>query len=528
MVGSRSAKRASEVLCCAALCWLAAPLAGAQVIEPNGLAVPVPPVTNGERSVQAYFEDLMPPEPIDAVADAAAEPATFSPLCGFEAELVMSESQSPAGLAWYNVPSDPTAAPDALYPVLAETTLSGATISSSAIREHPSYAGGLVGFALTKFGGRPIYFSEPMRNFRCSACAAPGHWILMLAYPSSFDATTYYLAWEDWEGANENSWPNDGDFNDKVFRLSGVRCAGGGEPCETGRPGVCARGLTDCGSDGRSCKQVVPEVAEICDAFDNDCDGAADEGDPCPRGTVCTRGACTRACGGEEFGCPPLQTCDEGRCVEAACYGVRCESGKACRKGECIAPCDGIVCPAGHECASGVCVDPCAGVQCSAGGVCRGGACVEACNCAGCPAALACDRRSGLCVDPGCENRACEAGQRCIAGACSDPCEAAVCPGGAACVNGACEGSEGALAGRAAPRPPDAGRGGAGGAGATAGRAGPPGSIAGAGARTASEPSGCGCRAHGARAAGARAWLWLLAAFAAVLGSRFSRSARRP
>lgn len=151
----------------------------AQVVEPNGLSVPVAPAASGERSVQAYFEGLNPPEPIDAVADASAEPSTLSPLCGFEAELVMSESQSPAGLAWYNVPADETAAPAALYPVLAETTASGARISSSAIRGNPHYEGGLVGFALTKFGGQPIYYSEAARNFLCSACVSPGHWKLI-------------------------------------------------------------------------------------------------------------------------------------------------------------------------------------------------------------------------------------------------------------------------------------------------------------------------------------------------------------
>ena len=385
--------------------------------------------------------------------------------------------------------SDATAAPAELYEVLAETTESGATISSGAIRGHPEYAGGLVGFALTKFGGQPVYYSEASRNALCSACASPGHWKLMLVYPSRLQAATYYLAWEDWEGANESSWPNDGDFNDKVFRVRGVRCAGGGEPCDTGLFGVCASGLTECGSEARACKQVVPAVVEVCDAFDNDCDGAADEGELCAPGSVCRRGACTGACGGDEFPCAEGEVCDEWRCVERACAGVRCESGKACRAGACVAPCDGVVCPTGQQCVSGLCVDPCAGVECSAGGVCRQGACVEPCNCAGCPDGLGCDERSGLCVEPGCENRDCADGMRCVAGECSDACRDARCPGGVACVNGACAGGSTVLAGAPAPRPAGRGGGGAGGGESeSAGREG------GAVSERDAGSSGCGCR----------------------------------
>jgi hypothetical protein len=79
--------------------WLPAEPARAQVVEPNGLAVPVLSASPGERSVQAYFDGLTPPEPIDALQGAGAEPSTFSPLCGFEAELVLSESQSPGRAA---------------------------------------------------------------------------------------------------------------------------------------------------------------------------------------------------------------------------------------------------------------------------------------------------------------------------------------------------------------------------------------------------------------------------------------------
>ncbi|HKP57663.1 MAG TPA: hypothetical protein VJV78_13120, partial [Polyangiales bacterium] len=412
----------------------------AQVTEPNGLSVPQPG-PSFEPSLQSYFAGRMPPEAIDPVRDASSEPSVFSPLCGFQAELVLSASSANAGLAWYNVPTDPTAPPGALYSILMDTMKPGAIISSSDIREDPNYQGGLIGFALTK-GGKAIYYSEETRNTNCTACSMPGHWRMMLAYPSSLEAATYYLAWEDWEGANENSWPNDGDFNDKVFRLSGVRCAGGGEPCDTGKLGACAPGLTACQAKGApTCQQLVAAEAERCDSVDNDCDGMVDDDARCDPGKICVRGTCVWACGGDEFPCLSDSACDEGLCVEPACVGVRCETGKTCRGGKCVAPCEGIRCPLGQECRASVCVDPCAGVKCKDGGVCERGVCVGACSCSGCPAGKSCDGELGRCVDPGCAGKKCAAGEVCQAGACVDACRDAQCPLGAACVRGRCEDS---------------------------------------------------------------------------------------
>src|ERR1700753_4480931 len=116
--------------------------ARAQVIEPNGLTVPITPPGSTETSLQSFFAAQTPPETIDPIKAASAEPSTFSPRCGFKAELVLSQSQSPAGLAWYNVPSDPNATPSPIYMLLDETTMPGAVISSDQIRSDPNYAGG--------------------------------------------------------------------------------------------------------------------------------------------------------------------------------------------------------------------------------------------------------------------------------------------------------------------------------------------------------------------------------------------------
>ncbi len=508
-------------------------IALAQVIEPNGLAVPLEVPNSTEITLQKYFDGRTPPEPIDALHQASAEPATFSPRCGFEAELVLSQSSARAGLAWYNVPSDPSAAPDTIYMIVEETTQTGAVVSSSQIRSDPRYAGGAIGFALTKNGGTPVYYSEASRNATCTACSMPGSWKLMLAYPSPLEATTYYLAWEDWEGANESSWPDDGDFNDKVFRLSGVRCAGGGEPCDTGEPGVCAQGLTGCstGSEPGMCLQLEAASGEVCDGLDNDCDGVIDNDKPCGTEGSCVNGACVQACGGVEFPCPGTQVCKDGECVDAACAGIACPEGQLCQDGTCHAPCEDVVCPLGQVCRAGVCKDPCAAVSCKAGSVCRLGACLESCTCSGCPDGLACDAASGSCVEAGCAGVECSAGEACAQGSCMDACAGARCPRGAECHAGKCDEAQQPRRAEEPAMAPglvslnDGGAAVSGMASSAIAQAGTPSRTTRAATSTAA--SGCGCQLARASGLSSAASLALSALFGLTLRARGARRRTR-
>jgi len=538
--GTHLNSRAGRFFCVSSSLLTAAVLlangAAAQVAEPNGISVPRI-LTNGEVTLAQYFTSQS--ETIDPVGGASATPGVFSPLCGFRAALVLSQSGAQAGISWYNVPPSATAAPAAIYTLVPEGTAIGVIVESANIRNSANYAGGLIGFVLTK-GGSRVYYSEYQRNALCSNCLNPGYWKMALAYPSTQTPDTYYLAFEDWEGANVNDWgQNDGDFNDKVFRITGVRCPGGGKPCDTMKPGICAQGLTECQSaDMVVCKQVVPESTEVCDGLDNDCNGSVDEGDHiCPDNKVCLRGVCVPACSHGEFTCSGGTICVGGVCVDPRCADVVCEQGRVCREGRCVGACDDVVCPGNQVCVVGRCVDPCAGVTCSGGRVCQSGVCIEACSCVGCSAGLTCDIRSGLCVSPGCEGQSCDGGV-CRGGSCVDPCTSASCPRGGACVAGECQEPDGTVVFDGGPPPviiigPTGGAAGmsprgSGAGGSSEGGAGPAsqGGTNSAGPRRDAPSSGCGCRLGNAQRRG-RWFDMATLALAAALWQRRTLQRRR-
>jgi len=419
----------------------------AAVVEPNGISVPAT-VNNGETTLQQYFTSQG--ETINAVNDASTDPGAFLPLCDFQATLVLSQSGAQGGIAWYNTTPGATGAPAAVYQIGGFPLTVGNTITSTDVKNDPNYAKGLIGFVLMKkldgVNLSQIYYSEYRRNANCTACSMPGYWKMALAYRSTKLPNSYYLAFEDWEGANSSTWQqNDGDFNDKVFRIDGVICQGGGMPCDTGMLGVCAQGVTECQiGAGITCKPTIRSSPEKCNNLDDDCDGMVDNGSGlCSQANyVCSKGVCIPKCDDSEFPCGPGLQCDtDGLCKDPACAAMDCPAGKVCQNGTCIGGCDGVTCPLGQICQLGVCVDPCAGVSCP-GEVCEMGACVTACACRACAAGQICvsgGPLDGQCVDAGCDTMTCPAGTVCRKGSCDDACTGAVCPGGQACHNGMCD-----------------------------------------------------------------------------------------
>jgi hypothetical protein len=262
---------------------------------------------------------------------------------------------------------------------------------------------------------------------------------MAVIYRSVVTPSAYYVAFEDGAvGSGPGDFSNDGDYNDYVYLFEGLVCVGGGEPCDTGMPGICATGVTECSGGSIVCRPTVPGRTETCNGLDDDCNAATDDGDLCPAGEICDRGVCVGRCMGE-FGCPPgLECFGDGFCVEAACVDVTCPAGEVCRAGVCEGPCDGVVCPLLRVCRAGRCVDPCAGVTCEAGRTCEDGFCREHCACAPCEGGLACDAVTGACGDPACVGLSCDPGFVCMDARCPDACEGAVCPRGQLCAMGEC------------------------------------------------------------------------------------------
>ena len=113
---------------------------------------------------------------------------------------------------------------------------------------------------------------------------------------------------------------------------------GANEDCDTGFEGVCAQGRTTCELGEMQCVGRVGPTTEICDTFDNDCDGATDEGEdggvltrPCYDGD--TDLIATSIC---EWG---AQTCTDGG--YSACIGQRLPSAEFCDALD--NDCDGVV-----------------------------------------------------------------------------------------------------------------------------------------------------------------------------------------
>lgn len=503
--------------------------AWATVTQPNGSTMPVDSA-NGEIQLYTLFNQRG--EAINFQTDASTTPSVFSPLCDFKATFLLHESASNLGVGWYNVDPNAVSPPTAaqINIVVPAGTPVGTVITGADIKANPNYAGGLIGFAIIGSGFQ-IHYSEQKWNPVCTGCNPPASWITAVSYVSKVTPNAFYLAFEDGNvGATPNSFQNDGDYNDYVYFFEGLTCAGGGKPCDTGLPGICGSGITQCSSAGIMCSGTVTPQMEACNGLDDDCNGTTDEGDLCPVGLLCDKGTCVEKCGDNEFVCPPNLLCSSsGFCVDPLCKEVTCPAGEVCVKGTCKAPCTDVVCPHGQVCRVGKCVDPCMGVQCPSNQVCDNGACIPKCSCLPCAAGLACDMTTDACAEPSCIGMMCPTGQYCSMGQCLDNCNGAMCPSGEICMAGQCVPDPASMSTSSSSSGEFVGSGGSGGSMATGGMAGAGGMNGGGmggmgGTGQTTETSNCGCRTVGGSEGEMGALLAACAAFAAARRRKQAKS----
>ncbi|MFN7130719.1 MAG: hypothetical protein ACK4N5_01470, partial [Myxococcales bacterium] len=402
--------------------------ASAQVRQPNGTVVPA-----NSAALSAYVNGSANNdninEGIDVVNDAAVEPQRFAPQCSFGGKFIAKGGGANFAIGWYNVddarassnppryvPTDlgaglntPASGSDIkiLFPFSSSLPPASAReLTSASIRDDPFWRGGLIGLALipnpngTGSGNATQYhYTEHRYNVQCTQCTTPGPWYSHLTYRSKTLENTFYLGFEDLDfrdaPGSDGINGNDLDYEDFLFRFTGLTCPGAGVPCEdTGGVGACRSGITDCDARGNLvCKPSVRPgfESEKCDGVDNDCNGLVDDGATCANNQICDRGQCVNKCASGEIGrCPSGLVCSGGVCLEQSCVGKSCPSGQVCRSGQCRGACDGVTCPWGQECRAGRCVDPCAGVSCGAGRVCQSGVCVTGCSCGSCGAGTTC------------------------------------------------------------------------------------------------------------------------------------------
>jgi hypothetical protein len=267
---------------CFMLCGSVAP-AHAAVTQPNGQAIPLTGRLQNLLNGSSANNNIN--EMVDEQRDAQVQPEKFSPLCNFSGRYVAKGGSANFAIGWYNV--DDTRAsnsPPRYVPVNTSNMINVAAsnsdifllfpfsnslppanmldLNSASIRTHPRYTQGLIGFVLVPnpngtgaTQATQYHYTERRFNTYCSLCSNPGYWISTVIYRSNQLPNTFYLGFEDLDfvdaAGNAGVNGNDLDYEDFLFRFSGVACLGAGQACtDMTKQGACQIGVTDCNGQG--------------------------------------------------------------------------------------------------------------------------------------------------------------------------------------------------------------------------------------------------------------------------------------
>ncbi|MFZ4738611.1 MAG: MopE-related protein [Bradymonadia bacterium] len=195
--------------------------------------------------------------------------------------------------------------------------------------------------------------------------------------------------------------------------------------CATGLSGQCAPGVWGCASGRTRCLPDISPAEELCDVVDNDCDGRVDEN---------ARNGCGTC------GLPPPEVCNglDDDCNGAVDDGnAPCPEGQGCSNGRCLPFCGDAGCSGDTFCADGVCVPWCLVDGCLGGLTCTDDGCADPCEGVSCEAGQVC--AEGVCGPAHCIHTGCARGERCRPAGCEpDPCDRIDCGADSYCRDGGC------------------------------------------------------------------------------------------
>ncbi len=142
-----------------------------------------------------------------------------------------------------------------------------------------------------------------------------------------------------------------------------------GMACDGSDSDLCIEGVTECDGIMTRCSDMTGGTTELCNGADDDCDGSTDESAACSPGLTCVTAVCV--------------------CTMSSCSTGCCASGTSCSSGMTLSSCGtgGGSCT---NCTVGMYADNCTSGMCRCG---SGAACTDftrANNCGGTPATCRC------------------------------------------------------------------------------------------------------------------------------------------